>query len=69
MRTSYSEDGTSMMLSPEIRDELSRFTRPGLDRVTGGFLRALGYRAAFEIRSSDRPLTGGASGLVSRNTR
>ena len=34
------------------------YTRPGLQCVTGGFPRLLGYAATARIRSSDPPLTG-----------
>jgi len=34
------------------------YTRPGLQCVTGGFPRLLGYAATAKIRSSDPPMTG-----------
>ena len=36
------------------------YTRPGLQCVTGGFPRLLGYAATARIRSSDPPMTGNA---------
>jgi len=34
------------------------FTQPGLQCVTGGFPRALGYAATYTVRSTDPPMTG-----------
>src|SRR6516165_11995280 len=36
------------------------FTRPGLQCVTGGSPRLLGYAATFRVRSADPPMSGNA---------
>lgn len=43
-----------------IRLKNEGYTRQGLHCVTGGFPRALGYAATFQVRSADPPLAGGS---------
>ena len=45
-------------LGVRLRNE--GYTRPGLQCVTGGFPRILGYAATCRVRSSDPPITGTA---------